>query len=65
MARNFLDEIADKLGVDETVECDNVVKWDGEALYVEDRFYRGGRFSRVAKRDVTSEIAAWLLRHRR
>jgi hypothetical protein len=55
--KNLLDEMADKLGLDETVECDNVLRWDGSKLYVEERVYRSGRKSRTDKRDVTLEVA--------
>ena len=62
MAKGFLDDVADKLGVDETLECDNVLKWDGTQLYVEQRVLRAGRQSRIERRDVTREVAAHISR---
>jgi hypothetical protein len=57
MAKDFLDEIADKMGIEETIECDAVLRWDGTKLYVVENFFRAGHKSRTQERDVTKEIA--------
>ena len=58
--RSFLDTAADKMRVPERVESDNVLKWDGERLYVTERTYRGEHRSGERKRDVSREVAIHL-----
>ena len=46
------------LGVEETTESDNVVRWDGERLYVEQDVYHNGQMvHRKYRRTVTEPIA--------
>ena len=46
------------LGVIETTETDNVLRWDGEMLYVEHDVYHNGQLvQRHYKRRVTSDVA--------
>ncbi len=46
------------LGVEETVESDNIVRWDGERLYVEqDVFHNGQLIHRKYRRTVTEPVA--------
>lgn len=50
------------LGVKETTETDNVLRWDGERLYVEhDVFHNGQLVHRKYRRKVTQEVARVLL----
>lgn len=49
------------LGVKETIETDNVLRWDGEKLYVEQDVYHNGQLvHRRYKRNVTGAVAAVL-----
>jgi hypothetical protein len=46
------------LGVEETTETDNVVRWDGERLYVEHDVYHNGQLvHRKYRRTVTEPVA--------
>ena len=46
------------LGVGETVESDNIVRWDGERLYVEQDVYNNGQLvHRKYRRTVTEPVA--------
>jgi hypothetical protein len=46
------------LGVEETVESDNIVRWDGERLYVEQDVYHNGQLvHRKYRRTVTEPVA--------
>ena len=46
------------LGVVETTESDNVVRWDGERLYVEQDVYHNGQLvHRKYRRNVTEPVA--------
>ena len=46
------------LGVVETIESDNVVRWDGERLYVEQDVYHNGQLvHRKYRRNVTEPVA--------
>lgn len=46
------------LGVEETVESDNIVRWDGNRLYVEqDVFHNGQLVHRKYRRTVTEPVA--------
>ena len=46
------------LGVIETVESDNIVRWDGERLYVEQDVYHNGQIvHRKYRRNVTEPVA--------
>ena len=50
------------LGVEETVESDNIVRWDGERLYVEQDVYHNGQLvHRKYRRTVTEPVARALL----
>ena len=47
-----------ELGVEETTETDNVVRWDGERLYVEHDIYHNGQLvHRKYRRTVTEPVA--------
>ncbi|WP_232630986.1 hypothetical protein [Methylobacterium sp. Leaf118] len=46
------------LGVEETTESDNIVRWDGERLYVEQDIYHNGQLvHRKYRRTVTEPVA--------
>ncbi|KQP10267.1 MAG: hypothetical protein Q7T93_13965 [Methylobacterium sp.] len=46
------------LGVEETTETDNVVRWDGEKLYVEHDIYHNGQLvHRKYRKTVTEPVA--------
>ena len=46
------------LGVEETTETDNVVRWDGEKLYVEHEIYHNGQLvQRKYRKTVTEPVA--------
>jgi hypothetical protein len=46
------------LGVEETIESDNIVRWDGERLYVEqDVFHNGQLVHRKYRRTVSEPVA--------
>ena len=46
------------LGVIETVESDNIVRWDGERLYVEQDVYHNGQLvHRKYRRNITEPVA--------
>ena len=50
------------LGVEETTESDNIVRWDGERLYVEQDVYHNGQLvHRKYRRNVTEPVARALL----
>lgn len=50
------------LGVEETSESDNIVRWDGERLYVEHDVYHNGQLvHRKYRRTVTEPVARALL----
>lgn len=54
-------ELRPALGVKETIETDNVLRWDGEKLYVEQDVYHNGQLvHRRYKRNVTGAVAALL-----
>ncbi|MCE4222523.1 hypothetical protein HCU64_02055 [Methylobacterium sp. C25] len=47
-----------ELGVEETSESDNIVRWDGERLYVEHDVYHNGQLvHRKYRRTVTEPVA--------
>ena len=51
-------QLIEGLGVIETTETDNVVRWDGEKLYVEHDIYHNGQLVHSKyKRRVTREVA--------
>jgi hypothetical protein len=60
--KDFLDEVADVVGLPEEVKCDNILRWNGSRLYVTEEVYRNGHRSRERKRDVTREVADRLSR---
>jgi hypothetical protein len=46
------------LGVLETVESDNIVRWDGDRLYVEQDVYHNGQLvHRKYRRNITEPVA--------
>ncbi len=46
------------LGVVETIESDNIVRWDGERLYVEQDVYHNGQLvHRKYRRNITEPVA--------
>ncbi len=47
------------LGVEETTESDNIVRWDGERLYVEQDVYHNGQLvhRKYRRRTVTEPVA--------
>lgn len=50
--------LRDDLGVEETTETDNVVRWDGERLYVEHDIYHNGQLvHRKYRKNVTEPVA--------
>ncbi|MCJ2025266.1 MULTISPECIES: hypothetical protein [unclassified Methylobacterium] len=50
--------LRNELGVEETVESDNIVRWDGNRLYVEqDVFHNGQLVHRKYRRTVTEPVA--------
>jgi hypothetical protein len=50
------------LGVEETTESDNIVRWDGERLSVEQDVYHNGQLvHRKYRRTVTEPVARALL----
>ena len=59
MASPTLDKtMRQDLGVMETVESDNIVRWDGERLYVEQDVYHNGQLvHRKYRRNVTEPVA--------
>lgn len=51
-------QLRSDLGVVETVESDNIVRWDGHRLYVEqDVFHNGQLVHRKYRRNVTEPVA--------
>jgi hypothetical protein len=51
-------EIRSHLGVIETVESDNIVRWDGQRLYVEQDVYHNGQLvHRKYRRTITEPVA--------
>jgi hypothetical protein len=59
MARpNPEQQIRPDLGVVETIESDNVVRWDGQRLYVEQDVYHNGQLvHRKYRKTITPEVA--------
>lgn len=56
------EQIIPGLGVKETTETDNVLRWDGEVLYVEHDVYHNGQLvHRRYRRKVTLDVAKTLL----
>jgi hypothetical protein len=50
--------LREELGVEETIESDNIVRWDGERLYVEQDVYHNGQLvHRKYRRTVTEPVA--------
>ncbi|MDF2996641.1 MAG: hypothetical protein K0R27_2278 [Xanthobacteraceae bacterium] len=51
-----------EMGVIETVESDNILRWDGAVLYVEQDVYHNGQIvHRKYKRRVTKDVAQAIL----
>ncbi|MGA0532990.1 hypothetical protein [Hansschlegelia sp. KR7-227] len=56
------ERLIEGLSVIETSETDNVLRWDGTALYVEHDVYHNGQLvHRRYRRRVTAEVARVLL----
>lgn len=54
--------LREDLGVQETTETDNVVRWDGERLYIEHDVYHNGQLvHRKYRKTVTESVARALL----
>jgi hypothetical protein len=54
--KRFVEEVAEKLGMKERIEPGDILKWDGEKLYVTDKVFRGDHKVGNRTRDVTDEI---------
>ena len=55
------ERLRDDLGVKESVQSDNVLRWDGERLYVEqDIFHNGQLVHRKYRRTVTEQVVQLL-----
>ena len=51
-------QIRSDLGVIETIESDNIVRWDGQRLYVEQDVYHNGQMvHRKYRRTITPDVA--------
>lgn len=51
-------QVRPQLGVIETVESDNIVRWDGTRLYVEQDVYHNGQLvHRKYRRTITEPVA--------
>ncbi|NNM74989.1 hypothetical protein [Enterovirga aerilata] len=51
-------QIRSDLGVIETIDSDNIVRWDGQRLYVEQDVYHNGQMvHRKYRKTVTAEVA--------
>ena len=51
-------QIRSDLGVVETIDSDNIVRWDGHRLYVEQDVYHNGQMvHRKYRKTVTAEVA--------
>lgn len=56
--KEIQNQLRSDLGVIETVESDNIVRWDGERLYVEQDVYHNGQMvHRKYRRNVTEPVA--------
>lgn len=56
--RESSSQLRSDLGVFETVESDNIVRWDGERLYVEQDVYHNGQLvHRKYRRNITEPVA--------
>ena len=60
--KKLVEDVAKKLGIEERVESGDVLKWDGEKLYVTDQVFRGDHKVGDRTRDVTDEIRQQLLK---
>lgn len=50
--------LREDLGVEEVIESDNIVRWDGERLYVEQDIYHNGQLvHRKYRRTITEPVA--------
>src|SRR3954470_24879050 len=62
MAKPKEEQLIPALGVKETTETDNVLRWDGDHLYVEHDVYHNGQLvHRKYHRKVTADVARALL----
>lgn len=56
--RSLKSQIKPTLGVIETVESDEIVRWDGDRLYVEQDVYHNGQLvHKKYRRTVTEPVA--------
>ena len=56
------ERLIEGLKVIETIESDNVLRWDGSVLYVEQDVYHNGQLvHRKYRRKVTADVARVLL----
>lgn len=56
-------QLIEGLGVIETSETDNVLRWDGVSVYVEHDIYHNGQLvHRKYRRRVTADVARALLK---
>jgi hypothetical protein len=55
-------QIVTELGVIETTESDNILRWDGNMVYVEQKVFHNGQMVHERyRRRVTAEVARALL----
>jgi hypothetical protein len=60
--KNFPEEVSDKMRIPDRVKCDNVLKWDGNSLYLIEQVYRSDAMAGERRKDVTDEIASHIAR---
>lgn len=56
--KSLVDKLGDRMNLPERVESDEILRWDGKMLYVEETRFRGRAKAGEDKRDVTAEVAA-------
>jgi hypothetical protein len=54
--------MADKMRIPDRVKCDNLLKWDGNSLYLIEQVYRSDAMATERRKDVTDEIASHIAR---
>lgn len=62
MKKAETEKLYDQLGVSERIETDNILKWDGEKLYITEEVFRAENKICDRMRDVTKEVAECLSR---
>jgi hypothetical protein len=56
-------QLIEELGVIETTESDQILRWDGDVVYIEQDIYHNGQLvHRKYRRRVTDDVAQALLR---